>query len=119
MASTQQLPQSLRPIAHYVKIANENAARDPIVYYWCWRSFYSFNSHEKHKYLIKCDGYSVLLWFTYFNAVLCFFFSKRFIETACSFFFSFLHSFFRKRSLSSISICRSRVYRRGFGVVEV
>uniref|UniRef100_F1KYH2 Vacuolar protein sorting-associated protein VTA1 n=1 Tax=Ascaris suum TaxID=6253 RepID=F1KYH2_ASCSU len=35
MASTQQLPQSLRPIAHYVKIANENAARDPIVYYWC------------------------------------------------------------------------------------
>uniref|UniRef100_A0A915BG01 Uncharacterized protein n=1 Tax=Parascaris univalens TaxID=6257 RepID=A0A915BG01_PARUN len=35
MASTQQPPQSLRPIAHYVKIANENAARDPIVYYWC------------------------------------------------------------------------------------
>ncbi|TKR72480.1 hypothetical protein L596_019917 [Steinernema carpocapsae] len=29
------LPTSLRPIAHYVKIANENANRDPVVYYWC------------------------------------------------------------------------------------
>ncbi|KHN72643.1 Vacuolar protein sorting-associated protein VTA1 -like protein [Toxocara canis] len=35
MAAAQQVPQSLRPIAHYVKIANENAARDPIIYYWC------------------------------------------------------------------------------------
>lgn len=35
MSSVPQIPQSLRPIAHYVKIANENAARDPIIYYWC------------------------------------------------------------------------------------
>ncbi len=29
-----QVPASLRTIAHYVKIANENATRDPVIYYW-------------------------------------------------------------------------------------
>uniref|UniRef100_A0A1I7Z702 Vacuolar protein sorting-associated protein VTA1 n=1 Tax=Steinernema glaseri TaxID=37863 RepID=A0A1I7Z702_9BILA len=29
------VPTTLRPIAHYVKIANENANRDPVIYYWC------------------------------------------------------------------------------------
>lgn len=29
------LPPSLKAIGHYVKIANENSARDPAVYYWC------------------------------------------------------------------------------------
>lgn len=29
------IPQSLRPIAHYVKIGAENADRDPIIHYWC------------------------------------------------------------------------------------
>ncbi|VDO25486.1 unnamed protein product [Haemonchus placei] len=29
------VPASLKPIAHYIKIANENSARDPVVYYWC------------------------------------------------------------------------------------
>ncbi|KAK0400663.1 hypothetical protein QR680_015378 [Steinernema hermaphroditum] len=29
------VPATLRPIAHYVKIANENANRDPVIYYWC------------------------------------------------------------------------------------
>lgn len=35
MASVMQVPQSLRSIAHYVKIGAENADRDPIVHYWC------------------------------------------------------------------------------------
>ncbi|VDO31810.1 unnamed protein product [Onchocerca flexuosa] len=35
MASVTQIPQSLRSIAHYVKIGAENADRDPIVHYWC------------------------------------------------------------------------------------
>ncbi|CAG9537763.1 unnamed protein product [Cercopithifilaria johnstoni] len=30
-----QVPQSLRSIAHYVKIGAENADRDPIIHYWC------------------------------------------------------------------------------------
>ena len=30
-----RVPPSLKAIAHYIKIANENAARDPVVYYWC------------------------------------------------------------------------------------
>ncbi|KAJ1368129.1 hypothetical protein KIN20_029199 [Parelaphostrongylus tenuis] len=29
------VPASLKPIAHYIKIANENSGRDPVVYYWC------------------------------------------------------------------------------------
>jgi vacuolar protein sorting-associated protein VTA1 len=29
------VPPTLKPIAHYIKIANENANRDPVVYYWC------------------------------------------------------------------------------------
>ncbi|KAK5971758.1 Vacuolar protein sorting-associated protein VTA1 [Trichostrongylus colubriformis] len=29
------VPASLKPIAHYIKIANENSSRDPVVYYWC------------------------------------------------------------------------------------
>ncbi|EFP08645.1 hypothetical protein CRE_20430 [Caenorhabditis remanei] len=28
------LPPSFKPIAHYIKIANENASRDPVIYYW-------------------------------------------------------------------------------------
>uniref|UniRef100_A0A915PZN8 Rho-GAP domain-containing protein n=1 Tax=Setaria digitata TaxID=48799 RepID=A0A915PZN8_9BILA len=36
MASVLQVPQSLRSIAHYVKIGAENANRDPIVNYWCF-----------------------------------------------------------------------------------
>uniref|UniRef100_A0A7E4VE28 Vacuolar protein sorting-associated protein VTA1 n=1 Tax=Panagrellus redivivus TaxID=6233 RepID=A0A7E4VE28_PANRE len=28
------LPPSLRPVAHYVKIANEYASRDPVIQYW-------------------------------------------------------------------------------------
>lgn len=35
MSFATQIPQSLRPVAHYVKIGAENAARDPIVNYWC------------------------------------------------------------------------------------
>uniref|UniRef100_A0A1I7WS99 Vta1 domain-containing protein n=1 Tax=Heterorhabditis bacteriophora TaxID=37862 RepID=A0A1I7WS99_HETBA len=30
-----KVPASLKPISHYIKIANENANRDPVVYYWC------------------------------------------------------------------------------------
>uniref|UniRef100_A0A0K0CY45 Vta1 domain-containing protein n=1 Tax=Angiostrongylus cantonensis TaxID=6313 RepID=A0A0K0CY45_ANGCA len=30
-----KIPASLKPIAHYIKIANENSNRDPVVYYWC------------------------------------------------------------------------------------
>ncbi|KIH64269.1 hypothetical protein ANCDUO_05422 [Ancylostoma duodenale] len=30
-----KVPASLKPIAHYIKIANENSTRDPVVYYWC------------------------------------------------------------------------------------
>ncbi|VDO79913.1 unnamed protein product [Heligmosomoides polygyrus] len=30
-----KVPASLKPIAHYIKIANENSSRDPVVYYWC------------------------------------------------------------------------------------
>ncbi|KJH44656.1 hypothetical protein DICVIV_09303 [Dictyocaulus viviparus] len=30
-----KVPASLRPIAHYIKIANDNSSRDPVVYYWC------------------------------------------------------------------------------------
>ncbi|KAK6726744.1 hypothetical protein RB195_004828 [Necator americanus] len=30
-----KVPPSLKPIAHYIKIANENSSRDPVVYYWC------------------------------------------------------------------------------------
>ncbi|KAK6033862.1 hypothetical protein COOONC_28628 [Cooperia oncophora] len=33
------VPASLKPIAHYIKIANENSSRDPVVYYWCELSF--------------------------------------------------------------------------------
>uniref|UniRef100_A0A183CCF2 Vacuolar protein sorting-associated protein VTA1 n=1 Tax=Globodera pallida TaxID=36090 RepID=A0A183CCF2_GLOPA len=29
------IPQSMRPIAHFVKIANEYAARDVVIHYWC------------------------------------------------------------------------------------
>ncbi|CAK5105890.1 unnamed protein product [Meloidogyne enterolobii] len=29
------IPQSIRSVAHYVKIANEHADRDIVVYYWC------------------------------------------------------------------------------------
>ncbi|VDM54080.1 unnamed protein product [Angiostrongylus costaricensis] len=29
-----KIPASLKPIAHYIKIANENSNRDPVVYYW-------------------------------------------------------------------------------------
>ncbi|CAB03419.4 Vacuolar protein sorting-associated protein VTA1 homolog [Caenorhabditis elegans] len=29
------LPPAFKPIAHYIKIANENASRDPVIYYWC------------------------------------------------------------------------------------
>jgi len=29
-----QVPIGLRPVAHYIKIANENASRDPVIYYW-------------------------------------------------------------------------------------
>ncbi|VDK83647.1 unnamed protein product [Litomosoides sigmodontis] len=35
MTSVMQVPQSLRAIAHYVKIGAENADRDPIIHYWC------------------------------------------------------------------------------------
>ncbi|CAP21743.2 Protein CBG00308 [Caenorhabditis briggsae] len=31
---SSQLPPAFKPIAHYIKIANENASRDPIIYYW-------------------------------------------------------------------------------------
>ncbi|WKX92605.1 hypothetical protein Q1695_010549 [Nippostrongylus brasiliensis] len=30
-----KVPATLKPIAHYIKIANENSSRDPVVYYWC------------------------------------------------------------------------------------
>lgn len=30
-----KIPTSLKPIAHYIKIANENSNRDHVVYYWC------------------------------------------------------------------------------------
>ncbi|CAJ0585297.1 unnamed protein product, partial [Mesorhabditis spiculigera] len=30
-----KVPPSLKAIGHYVKIANENASRDPVIYYWC------------------------------------------------------------------------------------
>ncbi|VDM95435.1 unnamed protein product [Thelazia callipaeda] len=36
MTSVAEIPQSLRPIAHYVKIGAENASYDPIVHYWCF-----------------------------------------------------------------------------------
>jgi vacuolar protein sorting-associated protein VTA1 len=29
------IPQSIRSVAHYVKICNEHADRDIVVYYWC------------------------------------------------------------------------------------
>ena len=29
------LPAELKPIGHYLKIANEHSVRDPVVYYWC------------------------------------------------------------------------------------
>ncbi|MCP9260949.1 hypothetical protein DINM_004349 [Dirofilaria immitis] len=35
MASVAQIPQSLRSVAHYVKIGADNADRDPIIHYWC------------------------------------------------------------------------------------
>lgn len=42
ITSALQIPQSLRSIAHYVKIGAENADRDPIVHYWCL--FYAVQS---------------------------------------------------------------------------
>ncbi|EJD74716.1 hypothetical protein LOAG_18006 [Loa loa] len=42
MDSVVPIPQSLRPIAHYVKIGAENAGRDPIIHYWCL--FYAVQS---------------------------------------------------------------------------
>ncbi|KAK6106848.1 Vta1 like family protein [Brugia pahangi] len=42
ITSVLQIPQSLRSIAHYVKIGAENADRDPIVHYWCL--FYAVQS---------------------------------------------------------------------------
>ncbi|CAD6190845.1 unnamed protein product [Caenorhabditis auriculariae] len=30
-----KVPPAFKPVAHYIKIANENASRDPVVYYWC------------------------------------------------------------------------------------
>lgn len=38
------VPQSLRPIAHYVKIANEYMQRDVVIYYWC-----KFRSDQTNK----------------------------------------------------------------------
>jgi len=32
---SNEIPASLKPIAHFVKIANEYAERDPVIYYWC------------------------------------------------------------------------------------
>uniref|UniRef100_A0A914V161 Uncharacterized protein n=1 Tax=Plectus sambesii TaxID=2011161 RepID=A0A914V161_9BILA len=29
------IPSNLKSIAHYIKIANEHANRDPVIYYWC------------------------------------------------------------------------------------
>ncbi|CAJ0964049.1 unnamed protein product, partial [Mesorhabditis belari] len=33
--SLAKVPPTLKAIAHYIKIANENASRDPVIYYWC------------------------------------------------------------------------------------
>uniref|UniRef100_A0A158Q3X6 Vacuolar protein sorting-associated protein VTA1 n=1 Tax=Dracunculus medinensis TaxID=318479 RepID=A0A158Q3X6_DRAME len=33
--SSSTVPASLHQIGHYVKIANENEKRDPVIYYWC------------------------------------------------------------------------------------
>lgn len=30
-----EIPQSLRPIAHFIKISGEYASRDIVIYYWC------------------------------------------------------------------------------------
>lgn len=30
-----QLPPTLRPIAHFLKIGTEHETRDPVVAYWC------------------------------------------------------------------------------------
>ncbi|CAI5438324.1 unnamed protein product [Caenorhabditis angaria] len=37
-----KVPPAFKPIAHYIKIANENASRDPVIYYWCL--FYAVQS---------------------------------------------------------------------------
>ena len=42
-ASIAALPASLKPIQHYLKIANEHDARDPVVAYFCWYTMFGTN----------------------------------------------------------------------------
>ncbi|CAB3408272.1 unnamed protein product [Caenorhabditis bovis] len=39
---SSKVPPTLKSIGHYIKIANENASRDPVIYYWCL--FYAVQS---------------------------------------------------------------------------
>jgi hypothetical protein len=44
MSAIPDVPPSLRAVAHYIKIANEYASRDVVIYYWSMVLFLGFIS---------------------------------------------------------------------------